>query len=94
MAPTAPRPQQPDCSTCGNKYALGDCWIKCNLQCGNCGSTHPMDRCWRLDRVDPMVLLVENFRQQAQDNMRGARSLGQVPAAGPPNMYFDHLNQR
>jgi hypothetical protein len=26
--------------------------------------------------------------------MRGARSSGQAPAAGPPNMYFDHLNYR
>jgi hypothetical protein len=41
-----------------------------------------------------MVPLAGNFRQQAQDNMRGARSSGQAPAAGPPNMYFDHLNYR
>jgi hypothetical protein len=41
-----------------------------------------------------MVPLGGNFRQQAQDNMKGARSSGQAPAAGPPNMYFDHLNYR
>jgi hypothetical protein len=38
-----------------------------------------------------MVPLAGNFRQQAQDNMRGARSSGQALAAGPPNMYFDHF---
>jgi hypothetical protein len=93
-APAAPRPQQPDCPTCGNKHALGDCWIENNVQCGNCGGTHPTDKCRRPDRVDPMVPLAGNFRQQAQDNMRGARSSGQAPVAGPPNMYFDHLNYR
>jgi hypothetical protein len=93
-APAAPRPQQPDCPTCGNKHALGDCWIENNIQCGNCGGTHPTNRCRRPDKVDLMVPLVGNFRQQAQDNMRGARSLGQAPAARPPNMYFDHLNHR
>jgi hypothetical protein len=94
MAPTAPRPQQLDCPTCGKKHALGDCWIENNVQCGNCSGTHPTDRCRRLDRVDPMVPFVGNFRQQAQDNMRGAKSSGQAPTAGPPNMYFDHLNHR
>jgi hypothetical protein len=41
-----------------------------------------------------MALLAGNVRQQAQDNMRGARSSRQAPAGGPPNMYFDHLNNR
>ena len=94
VVPVAPKPQQPECPTCCNKHAIGDCWIENNVHCGNCGGTHPTERCRRPDKVDPMAPLVGNFRQQAQDNMRGARSSGQVPAAGPPNMYYDHLNQR
>jgi hypothetical protein len=41
-----------------------------------------------------MVPLARNFHQQAQDNMRGARSSGQAPATSPLNIYFDHLNHR
>jgi hypothetical protein len=79
---------------CRGRYALGQCWVENNVRCSNCGDFHPNDRCRTPDKVIPLQPPLGNYQQQAQDNLQNARNKDPGPSTGPPNLYYDHQNNR
>ena len=79
---------------CGKRHAPGNCWVENRVVCSNCGGNHPSDVCRRPDKVIPLNPPPGNYYQQAQDNMRGARYQAPDNTLRPPNMFYDHANNR
>ena len=82
------------CKTCQRNHVPGQCWVENNIVCERCGKHHPTTRCTTLDKVVPLDFPQADYAKQSQDNQRGARFMEPRKENAPPNLYYDHINNR
>ena len=88
------RRQHPIHALCGKRHPVASCWVENNVICEKCGGQYPIDKCRKTDKVITLHPPPEDYSQQAQANLQGARRTDSIDVARPSNLYYDHQNNK